>query len=136
MDYCTFAQVKKEVKHLIIDANSIPTKAEVKEFITEVSEGIIDPLIRSYVNLPITDVIGLKFLKQIATNGVVEKIYTTLKVDIETITLYQDKFNDGIKAIKDNPNVLVGDTSSNVAIPTSNFNSSYEHKFKKDERQW
>lgn len=137
MKYCQLSDIQQELTQFTFSATTKPTSTQVDEYIREISEDIIEPQIRVLANLPITDESGLKYLKTVTVNGVITKIYRSLQHDPEIIRDYQKLFDDGLKRIRDNPNVLIGDTESDKQPgATSSYDSSRETRFPRDERQW
>ena len=65
--YCTVADVQTYIVNFVLDTNSQPTLAQVSQMCLDVSDNLIDPIIRRIVTLPVTDTDGLNYLQQWAT---------------------------------------------------------------------
>lgn len=137
MNYCEIKDVQRELKQFTISSTSKPDLEDVNRFITIVSENEIEPVLRKVVDLPLTDDIGLRYLRTVAILGTITKIYEALQADIDRIQYYRNQYQDKLNAAIKNPDLVLGNETSSVKQgPTSSYDSSRETRFPRDERQW
>ncbi len=107
MAYCTVDDVQPYIAHFTIDSTSQPTKSEVSQMCDHVSTGVIDPIIRDVVDLPLTDTVGLAYLKLGAIYYVVANVYKSIEGSPELIADYNQRFLDFLAMIKTNNSLLI-----------------------------
>ena len=107
MAYCTVDDVQPYLTYFTISATSQPTKEEVSQMCKHVSDGVIDPQIRNYIDLPLTDRVGLEYLKVGAIYFVLANVYKAQGGYPELYSDYNERFNTFMLTIKENNSVLV-----------------------------
>ena len=132
MAYCSAADVQAHFPHLVFNAESQPTLNQVTGFIDEGQDNVIDPQVQSVVTLPVTDEKGLNLLKQLNIWYAAAEVGRATGVDEEKTANYQKMFDDGLKRILANPQMIqpttqgYGPRSHTPKAPT----------FVRGERQW
>ena len=141
MAYCTFAEVQEKVPHIQISASSEPTQDDVENWIEQASNGIIDPQIRSKITLPVSDTVGLEYLRNVAINWVVGEIYRAVETGSETAVAFTTIAQKLLEAILEDPEIIQTPTTS-VAEAKPTFQprtpdpSTGEIVFRRGEKQW
>jgi len=107
MAYCTVDDVQSYLIHISLSTTSQPTKEQVSNMCQHVSDNIIDPIIRSYVTLPLTDTVGLGYLSQGAIYFVLANIYRALHGMTEAVVSLEEKFTAFLEKIKTSNAVLI-----------------------------
>jgi hypothetical protein len=140
MAYCTFADVDERLPHIGIDEYSTPTQTEVESWIEDLAEGEIDPQIRAVVALPVTDSVGLEYLKRINLYLVISEVYKTLEVDSEYASSFRAMAERMLQNALKRPNILQSPATGG-ALPSSHTRTmdpddSSEYIFRRGEKQW
>ncbi|MCC6131043.1 MAG: hypothetical protein IT186_14060 [Acidobacteria bacterium] len=112
-----------------------PTEAEVEAWLDEVSDNVIDPVIRTLVtDLPVTDSHGLAWLKQMAINWVCAEVYRALQAAPATVDAYKRDFDNAMKLMMKSPTIL--QKPQGGGAPTHRAAAVDEPDFRRGETQW
>lgn len=107
MAYCTVDDVQAYLTYFTLDSTSQPTKTEVSQMCKHVSDGVIDPQIRKYIDLPLTDRVGLEYLRIGAIYYVLANVYKASNVYPELYADYNERFRNFMLTIEENNTVLI-----------------------------
>lgn len=107
MAYCTVDDVQPYLIHITLSDTSQPTKEQVSQLCSQVSNNIIDPIIRNYLTLPLEDKVGLAYLRQGAIWGVVSQVMTSIHGITVEPTSWDLKFDNFLEMLRTNNAVLI-----------------------------
>lgn len=141
MGYCTFAEVQEKVPHIDIDDYTVPTEADVENWIEQFSDGTIDSILRVKIALPVTDETGLAYLRNVTIYWIAAEIYRAVEVGSETGASFMKAALDMIKRLEKNPEMI---QSPVAKIRQNRLPSSFERTkdadskyiFRRGEKQW
>ena len=135
MAYCTVADVQRYLTNVTITTASQPTKEEVSGMCDDVSDNIIDPIIRNYVTLPLTDSVGKNYLKQGAIYFVLASVQRAFFGVTELVISLEDKFEEFLDKLKSN-NALLELDNSNYPKTASSTRRTPKYNLDYDEDLW
>lgn len=131
--YCDYNDVNANVQGLVISYTSIPPIDTVQTFCQDITD-ILD-LRMAAVGITPTSIVDIKilgYLKSIAVNGVIGKIYLALNMFINA-EIYNKAFEAAIIGIERNPKI-VQPTESRYAAPSGS--KAGTRPFQRDVRSW
>ena len=135
-DYCTAVDVQVYLANFVLDATSQPTLTQVEQMCTDVSDNLIDPIIRRIISLPVTDAQGLLYLQQWSTNCVLASIYRAIESEPNVSIIYDDKCTEFKQAFMDDPGLVVTPTPGASDTPRGGGSTRPDPVWVKNEQQW
>lgn len=138
MAYATLQDVKDNLVHVTLGRDAYPeearpTEEDVEDWLTEASDGAIDPVVRTIISLPVVDVVALAYLKDMAISWTLSKVYEALE-NVDMCELHMKRFDRKLRDMLAHPQVL--SSSGSPAKPGYSFGSRTEAPFRRDETQW
>ena len=122
MSYCDEYDIMAALPWFDFDATSTPTLTDVIQFCADAQEKEIDPIIRAYATIPVTDSTALLFLEGMATDWVCAHVLRIMKGDADNILQFQARFDNKMAEIRRNPAILTAGASG--SDPTAPGGSS------------
>lgn len=136
MAYATLDDVADRLIHVTLGDpyyNELrPTEDDVTEWLDEISDGAIDPVVRTLTALPVTDDAGLAFLKELCIELALSRVYSVLE-NAEQAELHKKSFDDQLKLLLKTPAIL--SSTASAGSPTHGFTRE-EAEFRRGESQW
>jgi len=129
MAYCTVGDVQSYLTYVTLSDTSHPTKEQVSKLCDDASDNIIDPIIRKFIDLPLTDSIGLAYLKQGAIYFVVTSVMRSLGEVGDVLIRLEEQYNLFLTNLKTNNAIL---TKPNSNYPKTAYNTAREPKYNLD----
>ena len=135
MSYCTSSDIVAEIQNTSFSTDTRPTLAQVDQFCLDIS-GKIDAILNANaVLVPVTDSTGLPFLKQLAIEGVCEKVYFVMGNQADKRDAYGAKFEKDFDRLIKNPNIVSTPNHPTLNSSRDNF-STAERDFSLNKKQW
>lgn len=135
MPYCTASDVQVYLTNITLSTITKPTLAEVTQMCTDVSDNVIDPVIRKYLTLPITDSVGLNYLKQGAIYSVMASVNRGFFGATEDVINLEAKFDDFLLKLKNNNTLLVLQNEE-YPVTTHSVARTPKYNLDQDEDLW
>jgi hypothetical protein len=107
MAYCTVDDVQPYLIHVTLNTTSQPTKEQVSKLCDDVSDNIIDPIIRDVITLPLTDPVGLHYLQGGATDYVVMTVLMALYGATDVVIGLKASHVTFLNTLRTNNSVLI-----------------------------
>ena len=134
-DYCTTADIVRELPHVKIDGTTKPSADEVTQFCADITADM-DARFRAVgLEVPIADEGPLKVVKPIAVNGVKAKVLRAKQLgDQEQTVIYEKIYQDAMARIERNPAILL--TQDTYGQPEGTAREDEDIQFKRTEDDW
>jgi hypothetical protein len=136
MAYCTIEDVQTYVSNFTFDSTSEPKATQVTQMCDDVSDNIIDPVLRRFLELPITDDEGLAYLKQWAVSCVLASVYRAIESEPALSIIYDDKCQAFKDAFMNDPGLVVTPKPGITDQPIVSGSTRPAPKWVKNEVQW
>jgi len=111
MAYATLSDVQAKLPNItfgdpVYDTLK-PTEAQVTAWLGEVSDNVLDPVVRTLVTtMPITNTYALAYLETMAVNWVCAQVLRSLDRDAEAVAMYRADFDEAMKLLLKRPTIL------------------------------
>jgi hypothetical protein len=108
-DYCTTADVVRELPNIKIDASTKPSTTEVEQFCSDITAEMDARMRAVGITIPVTDSDLLQVLKPIAVNGVKAKILRSKQLeegDEERAATFEELYQGALERIERRPSIL------------------------------
>lgn len=135
MAYCTVDDIQPYLIHVTLSTTSQPTKEEVSKLCDDVSDKLIDPIIRNYVDLPITDRVGLDYLSGGATIWVVAQVLRSLYGLTEQVLQLDTKWDNFLARISTN-NAILNKPNTNFPSAKGTTRRTPKYTLDREEDVW
>jgi hypothetical protein len=135
MDYCTLPDVLSLLQNITINNTSKPNETEVRGWIRDVSENIVDSMLSTLMDVPVTDTRGQGYLKMVVSNRIAAMVLMSLEADAEKVEMYMGVFTRGMKEAQAQPGMLFTDGNRPRPALRSSF-TTREPKYRREEQDW
>ncbi len=134
-DYCTTADVVRELPHVKIDVTTKPSADEVTQFCADITADM-DARFRAVgLEVPITAADPLKVVKPIAANGVKAKVLRSKQLGDQPQTVdYEKLYQDAMARIERNPSIVQAQDA--YGQPEGTEREDEDIKFRRTEDDW
>lgn len=129
MAYCTVSDAKPYLTNITLSSTTDPSEEEVSKMCDDVSDNIIDPIIRNYIDLPLTDTVGLAYLKQGAIYFVISSVNRSFFGMTELVISLEARFDAFLERLKTNNALLI---TNNSDYPKTAHNTRRDIKYNLD----